>query len=334
VNTSIENTLNLEGALRSAEAIEEYFREKENLQEFTVIMFADLSRSTEYKTKRRWFTGLLKIVTHNQVVSQKVVKYRGNVVKYMGDGVMCRFDGESSFISTNAINAAIAINEDFYERNRVVQDDLEQYHSRIGVSLGVVANLFGSDPYGPCVDLAARLQALAKPDQILASVKTIEAADITRIKSVFGSIMGWTSSDYIVETKEERIKGFDSRQKIATVVWSPPQIYAKAQQPGKLPVEPKFLPPPPSVRASAGFQERIDVLSTATKELIFRLRSVGGTCTLSRLEQKLAMPETAFLEAATELRTQGLGGLDPVLREIYLEPALSLWLDEMFEKSL
>lgn len=81
------------------------------------------------------------------------------------------------------------------------------------------------------------------------------------------------------------------------------------------------------------FQGKMDSLSPSARELIVRLRSLGGACSVSTLEKKLGIPKSSLAEMAQELHAQTLGGLDPVLQEIYLDPALSLWLDQALGKS-
>ena len=58
------------------------------------ILFADLVGSTEFKRRQSVRDGLAKVVRHNEVVRNCVRSFDGSVVKYIGDGVMAKFEGK------------------------------------------------------------------------------------------------------------------------------------------------------------------------------------------------------------------------------------------------
>ena len=92
--------------------------------------------------------------------------------------------------------------------------------TKIGISIGRVVDFYGNDPQGSCVDMASRLQSIARPRQILISGKLqafINAADIS---STFGRAMNRRSEEYLLGPFEMEIKGFKGPQKIYGIHWS------------------------------------------------------------------------------------------------------------------
>jgi class 3 adenylate cyclase len=307
----------LEQVLSSAQAIEDYFRQKERRREFTVVMFADLVGSTEYKARRAWIPGLLKVITHNNTIVRLVDANRGRLVKLLGDGVMARWDGPSRRAATNAINCAIKIQETFSERNRAISDPVEQFHSKIGIAIGVTADLFHSDPHGPTVDLAARLQAHAKADEIIISTALVGAADTTKFRSGFGELLAWTPDKYVRYLDPITVKGFDKPQGIVSILWTPeppsgPQADATNRSTSARVVEPTF---------------DVSRLGPAAARLVAKLRAAGGCAPVKTLEKELAIGRDELLELASDLSQRQIGGLNEHLDEIYLRPPFSSWLD-------
>jgi TolB-like protein/class 3 adenylate cyclase len=96
------------------------------------------------------------------VLQPLVAQHHGRIVKLMGDGVLVEFAS-----AVNAVACAVelqkqmaAANDDVAETQRIVL--------RIGINLGDVI-VEGSDLYGDGVNIAARLEAIAKPGDILVS---------------------------------------------------------------------------------------------------------------------------------------------------------------------
>ena len=145
----------LETFLDSAAKLEDYFRNKADK---TVIFFADLVGSTLYKQQRPFVMGLNKTRIHNQIITEIVRKHKGEVVKYIGDAVLARFDMKQNENDAYlAISAAIEIQEKLHEYNGPVIEKLEKIETKIGIASGVVADFYGNDPQGPVVDLTARI---------------------------------------------------------------------------------------------------------------------------------------------------------------------------------
>ena len=91
---------------------------------------------------------------HNRAVGGQVVGARGTVVKFTGDGALATFDGPA-----RAIMCACAIRESVANLGLSV---------RVGLHTGEVEMVDG-DVHGIAVHIAARIMALARPDEVLVS---------------------------------------------------------------------------------------------------------------------------------------------------------------------
>jgi adenylate cyclase len=88
--------------------------------------------------------------------------HNGRIVKLTGDGILAEF---SSVIS--ALQCALKIQKEMITRNMDVPDD-RKIHFRIGINLGDI--IFQDDDiFGDGVNIAARIEALAKPGGIAVS---------------------------------------------------------------------------------------------------------------------------------------------------------------------
>jgi adenylate cyclase len=90
------------------------------------------------------------------IIDPKAAEYNGRIFKTTGDGVLIEF---SSVVS--AVRCAVDIQQAMAERNGGVAAD-KRIEFRIGVNLGDVIVDEG-DVFGDGVNIAARLEALAKP---------------------------------------------------------------------------------------------------------------------------------------------------------------------------
>lgn len=118
------------------------------------VLFTDIVRSTELAAclgDREWAKVLGE---HNRLVERHVAAARGTVVKFTGDGALASFDGPA-----RAINCACAIRDAVRELGFAV---------RVGLHTGEVESV-GADIHGIAVHIAARIMALAAPDEVLVS---------------------------------------------------------------------------------------------------------------------------------------------------------------------
>jgi class 3 adenylate cyclase/pimeloyl-ACP methyl ester carboxylesterase len=118
------------------------------------VLFTDIVGSTEivaHLGDREW-RNLLN--AHRVLVEQVLERYRGRLIKTTGDGLLATFDGPA-----RAVRCAAAI------RDSVKEIGL---HIRAGLHTGEV-ELLGEDIGGIGVHIAARVSALAAPDEVLVS---------------------------------------------------------------------------------------------------------------------------------------------------------------------
>ncbi len=201
--------------LNSVEELNQYFKNTKNK---SVIMFADLTNSTIYKQKRNFINALYKIKIHNDKITEIVKQYNGRVVKYIGDGVMCEFALEDkNYMTYLAINAAIKIIECFQDYNENITDDLERIETKIGIAFGKVAYFYDNDPQGFSVDLASRIEAAARPNQILVHKNVLDCCDLTKIESQVGKVLGYKKEDYVGNPVKLKFKGIESPQEIVEI---------------------------------------------------------------------------------------------------------------------
>jgi class 3 adenylate cyclase/alpha-beta hydrolase superfamily lysophospholipase len=118
------------------------------------VMFTDIVGSTEKAVNlgdRKWRELLDE---HDKIVARNVEQFRGRYVKHTGDGFLATFDGPGRAIKcARALRAAMA--------GLGIQ-------IRAGVHAGEV-ELRGDDVGGIAVHIAARVAALAGPEEILVS---------------------------------------------------------------------------------------------------------------------------------------------------------------------
>jgi TolB-like protein len=96
------------------------------------------------------------------LVQPLVSKYDGRMVKIMGDGALIEFGS-----AVNAVRCAIEVQEQMAAANAGLAAD-RRIVMRMGVNLGDIV-VEGGDIYGDGVNLAARLEGLAEPGDILIS---------------------------------------------------------------------------------------------------------------------------------------------------------------------
>ena len=143
------------------------------------VMFIDLVGSTEMATRLDAEDMRTVITGYQNTVAGVVSRYEGFVAKFMGDGVMCYFGwpraGEDD--AERAVRAGLAIIDSVKSTKA---PDGTVLATRIGVATGVVivGDLIGSGAtqeaavVGETPNLAARLQGVAGPNQLVLPIET------------------------------------------------------------------------------------------------------------------------------------------------------------------
>lgn len=105
-------------------------------------------------------------VFREDIFAPKLASHHGRLVKSLGDGWIAEFHSAS-----DAAAFAIAIQ---------IAEKPEGIRVRIGIHTGEVVTE-GEDVFGDGINVAARLEALAEPGQILISDIGIHSSDIPRV---------------------------------------------------------------------------------------------------------------------------------------------------------
>ncbi len=118
-------------------------------------MFTDIVDSTKRAASLGDAAWTETIEAHNALTERHVRSYRGSVVKYTGDGVLATFDGPA-----RAIECAWELRDSVHTLDLSI---------RAGLHTGEIEVVPGGDVRGIAVHLAARVMALAGPDEVFVS---------------------------------------------------------------------------------------------------------------------------------------------------------------------
>lgn len=132
------------------------------------LVFTDLADSTALKSERGDVAGGELIARHRDVVTRLAAECSGRIIDWAGDGCFLTFETPSTGV-------------DFGLRlQRVHFDEPDLPGVRVGVHMGEVTDQPGPDGgrrvEGLAVDLAARIQSLAVPGQVLMSSAVFNSA--------------------------------------------------------------------------------------------------------------------------------------------------------------
>ena len=124
------------------------------------LWFADIVGYSARASKDE--AGALRLVEILQALSRETVpRYKGRVVKFVGDAVLAEFPSVEL-----AVRAAVRLGGQFTEQSTASG---RAHNLRIGVHLGDVAVAADGDLYGDGVNAAARIQEAAEDGQVMIS---------------------------------------------------------------------------------------------------------------------------------------------------------------------
>ncbi|MDE1762721.1 MAG: adenylate/guanylate cyclase domain-containing protein [Thaumarchaeota archaeon] len=158
---------------------DQFLREHVSKRMHMIVLFVDLVGSTEMSlTLPAEKLGII-ISSFSQEMRSVIKNYGGYVLKYVGDAVIGYFVAEENplVVSDSAVNCAKTM-IDVIERgiNPILSEyDYPELRVKIGMDFGENAIVrYGSDKtrshvdiLGPAVSIAAKITALARPNQIL-----------------------------------------------------------------------------------------------------------------------------------------------------------------------
>lgn len=132
------------------------------------VLFADIADSTNLYTVLGDVPGREMVAQALRLMEAVIEDAGGRVIKTLGDEIMAVFDA-----AQQAARAAVTMEEKVSEARATTRPPLA---IRVGMHTGL-ALLEDGDVYGDVVNTAARITALAKPEQILATASTVAALD-------------------------------------------------------------------------------------------------------------------------------------------------------------
>lgn len=132
----------------------------------TTILFTDIKGSTQMYTDLGDSKAFLLVREHFKIIFSIIKKYNGVPVKTIGDAVMGAFTNQGA-----ALEAALECQKtliDYY----LDKPDSEKIEVKIGVHTGttiIVTLNERLDYFGSTVNMAARIQSMAKPNEVIVS---------------------------------------------------------------------------------------------------------------------------------------------------------------------
>jgi len=146
------------------------------------VMFTDIEDSTRYWGNRGDVNGRLMIDRHNRILFPLVRRYRGRVLKTIGDSIMAMFSTPEA-----ATNCAIAMQQAIQR----ARDEDKKFKIRIRIGLHIGEGIVErNDVFGDVVNVAARVESEAAGNEILLSGRLSRRLDKTQYsKSQKGSFV-------------------------------------------------------------------------------------------------------------------------------------------------
>lgn len=133
------------------------------------VLFADISQSSRIYELLGDQVGQRLVSECVKLLEDVISEYNGEVVKTIGDGVMCTFPEPHL-----AANAAKSMQEVIEENPFVVKPGFSGPSVKIGIHWGPVIRE-AQDVFGDAVNIAARIVDIAKGRQILTTEETVKA---------------------------------------------------------------------------------------------------------------------------------------------------------------
>ncbi|HSZ20671.1 MAG TPA: protein kinase [Candidatus Acidoferrum sp.] len=155
----------VDALLKARAEIDEQLRRHKNA---LTVLFTDVVGSTSFFERNGDTAGLVMIHRHDEVAARAIQRYKGKVVKTIGDSAMAEFPNPAS-----AVRAAVEIERQFLKLNMTLPED-QRVQVRIGVHTGVGFRK-GKDLFGDVVNVTSRIVKRTAPAQILISRAMHEA---------------------------------------------------------------------------------------------------------------------------------------------------------------
>jgi len=142
------------------------------------IMFIDVQGYTSLTTQKTRDEQQLFVHEIKSFVEKHVKEKSGRLVKAMGDGFLATFESP-----TDAITSGKNIQKEISRRNASVLNPQHLIAFRIGISTGEATLDESGDVFGDVVNIAARIQKFAEPNEVFISESTYLAMNTAEIKA-------------------------------------------------------------------------------------------------------------------------------------------------------
>ena len=201
---------NIEKLLQERKKIDDLLKEKFTRQ--VTVMFTDIKGSTSFFESHGDIEGRQMVQQHNDMLFPLIESYQGRVIKTIGDAIMAGFDDP-----VMAVRAGSNMQQTLSDHNKG-KAAKEQIHIRIGINTGE-GIVESRDIFGDVVNVAARVEALCAPDQILISAPVYD---------------GVRKTDDIIcrYVTQAQVKGKEEPLDIYRVVWGDEEMVAGATRSG------------------------------------------------------------------------------------------------------
>lgn len=197
IKETAEDT-SIEKLLRDREKLDEQLKEK--FSQDVTVMFTDIKGSTSFFETYGDIEGRLMVQKHNEMLFPLVEKNKGRVIKTIGDAIMASFEDPVA-----AVHSAIDMQETLFEYNKQKKGKKDRIHIRIGINTGE-GLVEQHDIFGDVVNVAARVESLSEPDQIMISAPVYD--EVRKTDDII--------CRYASQTK---VKGKEAPIEVFRVVW-------------------------------------------------------------------------------------------------------------------
>lgn len=254
------------------------------VQQDTVVLLVDLvesvrlMREQEASAVRRW-TEFIQLAT-----SQILPRFRGGLVKSLGDGLMARFESVP-----DAVNAAAEMHRTIAVQNSG-RPEQQHFQLRAGINASTAWS-DGVDIYGTGINLAARLATLAGPGETIASEAAHEqlAAALAGLANPGETIGSAAARDELThgvnalceDLGDCILKHFDKPVRAYRVGPASPHPSLAARRDYGTPMEPTIAVIPFDARKDA--EEHLDIGNLIADSVIWRLSRSANIKVISRL---------------------------------------------------
>jgi len=140
------------------------------------ILFTDMKGFTDRTSGQSREATLEMVRRHRDLLLPVITLHGGNLVKSIGDAFLATFQSP-----TDAVLSGVALQETL-ERHNAEAAPEERIEIRVAINTGEVI-LEDGDVYGDAVNIAARLQALAEPNEVYFTESTYLSMNRTEVPS-------------------------------------------------------------------------------------------------------------------------------------------------------